>query len=130
MESIYGKDLTTFANRCNNKGKRLNDRFCRFIFSKILNAIFKLHQAGVAHRDIKCENILITHDFKIKIVDLGFGIPLAGRDGSSLLKTPKGTPVYAAPEILKNKPYQGTAIDIFSLGVTFFALRTMKFPFK
>ena len=61
---------------------------------------------------------MLTEDFKIKIVDLGYGIPLSGRDGSWYLKSMgKGTPTYYAPEILKRQPYQGTDCDIFSFGV-------------
>ena len=79
---------------------QLDDRYCRYIFKKVILALHELHQSGVAHRDIKPENIMLTYDYKIKIIDLGFGIPLSGRDGSFILKTCKGTETYMAPEIV------------------------------
>ena len=48
---------------------------------------------------------MLTHDFQIKIVDLGFGIPMSGKDGSSFMTTKKGTPGYVAPEIIQNLAY-------------------------
>jgi len=51
---------------------------------------------------------MITKDFKVKIIDLGFGIPLAGRTEKGFTNTRLGTPMYMAPEIHdKQTPYQG-----------------------
>lgn len=46
-----------------------------------------MHQKGFAHRDLKPENLLLDKAFTLKITDLGFAAPLAGRDGSGLLQT-------------------------------------------
>ena len=108
----------------------MDDEHCRFIFNKIAIALHKLHSNGVAHRDIKPENIILTPDFKIKIIDFGFGIPLSGKDGSFFMNTPRGTPTYRAPEIMYNKQYQGSDVDIFAFGVMVLTLRTMTYPFK
>ena len=42
---------------------------------------------------------MITKDFKIKVIDLGFGVPLAGKEGGGFMKSDLGTPMYKAPEI-------------------------------
>ena len=49
------------------------------MFVEIGKGIHHLHKAGIAHRDIKPENIMITTDYKLKIIDLGYGLTLAGR---------------------------------------------------
>ena len=66
------------------------------------------HAAGVAHRDLKVDNILLDHQGNLKISDFGLCGPLEGRDGSGKLKTYCGTKSYMAPEIHQNKGYVGT----------------------
>ena len=119
----------------NNAGERLSDEYCRYIFNKVAKALHKLHRAGLAHRDIKPENIILTHDYKVKLIDLGYGIPLSGRDGSQFMRTYCGSRIYMAPEIIgqqygDNKPYQGSDIDIFSFGVMLLSMRCLHYPFE
>ena len=73
---------------------------------------------------------MITDDFKIKLIDFGFGAQLSGTDGSYFMNTPLGTATYKAPEIIRRENYQGSDVDIFSLGVTILTLRLMEHPFK
>ena len=76
METITGCELIDFFNQA----KSITDeKDLRFIFMQIADALSKLHSAGIAHRDIKPENIMITKDFTIKVIDLGYGLNLAGR---------------------------------------------------
>ena len=76
MEQVSGTELITFFNTALLMGKKLGDRFCRRVFKQVALALHKLHSKGIAHRDIKPENIMITEDFKIKLIDLGFSLPL------------------------------------------------------
>jgi len=59
MELIKGVELLEFINECD----MLDDSTIRFIFLQIVNVIHQLHRAGIAHRDIKLENIMLTEDF-------------------------------------------------------------------
>ena len=132
MENVQGVELIDFFN---NAGERLNDQYCRYIFSKVAIALHKLHSVGLAHRDIKPENIILTDDYKVKLIDLGYGIPLSGRDGSNFLRTYCGSRIYMAPEIIAQQfghknPYQGKDIDIFSFGVMILSMRTLHYPFE
>jgi len=65
---------------------------------------------------------MIDEDMSIKIADFGFAAPIYGNDLNGLLYSGKGTPQYAAPEIIDNLSYNGTMADIFSLGVTLFTI--------
>ena len=72
---------------------------------------------------------MITTDGDIKIIDLGFGYALAGRQKDGFHRTRLGSTMYMAPEIISSDDYQGTNIDIFSLGVTMLVMRTKRYPF-
>ena len=72
---------------------------------------------------------MVTPDYKIKLIDMGYGIPLTGRDGSSILRTPLGTPMYRAPEIVARRSYEGKSVDLFAFGVMLLSVRTMSYPF-
>ena len=102
MELLDGVELLDFLNECQEQ----KDEFLRYIFLELAKTIHLLHRAGISHRDIKPENVMITTDYKIKVIDLGFGIPLAGRKGKGYMNTRLGTPMYMAPEIRsKDAPY-------------------------
>lgn len=85
---------------------------------------------GVAHRDIKLENILVVPDangdLTLKLADLGmaaFQIP------GDLLSTSCGSPHYASPEVITGRPYDGPTADIWSAGIILFALISKSLPF-
>lgn len=81
---------------------RLPDAKARGLFKQITTAIKYLHEQHVAHRDLKCENVLITSDDNAKITDFSFGITFPS--GSNLCTTYCGSAAYAAPEV-SLRPY-------------------------
>ena len=92
-------------------------------------AVFEyIHERGVVHRDVKLENIMFLDDgdgddklpMMMKLIDFGMANTLQSRRGTEM-HTACGSPLYAAPEILKNEHY-GTAVDIWSLGVVTYLL--------
>ena len=105
--------------------KGFGEIFGRLIFLNLLEAVEEVHNSNIVHRDIKIDNIMISDDFKLKLVDFGFATEKNG-----LLNSYLGTPSYAAPELFLSTPYIGEYIDIFSLGVTLFVIVTGTFPFK
>ena len=90
----------------------------------------------VMHRDLKLENILVKSkhpeaaaisDFEFKIGDMGLA---KGHSGDHLLYgTICGSPLYMAPEVLMNQPYNHSA-DIWSLGTMLYHLLTGNYPFE
>lgn len=128
MELVKGVELLEFLNECDED---MDESTLRYIFLQITKAIHELHKAGIAHRDIKLENIMLTETYEIKIIDLGYGIPLAGRSSSGFMKSRLGTYMYMAPEILnKQVMYQGQDADCFALGVCMFVAKVMDYPWK
>ena len=103
---------------------------CR-IFQQIISGLEYLHKNFICHRDIKPENILISNidddnNINIKISDFGLSKSFKG---DILLKTPCGSPAYAAPEVLKGKPYKGNKIDIWSSGIVLYIMLCGELPF-
>ena len=86
-----------------NTGK-MEHKFARALFRQILMGLHYMHKQGKAHRDIKLENVLLTSDNTIKIIDFGFVVDITGDQGTGFSKKQLGTPGYMAPElILKDK---------------------------
>jgi len=129
MELVEGIDLVDFMIMLKDVKMKLDERHYRYLFKEIAYALHQLHKAGVSHRDIKPDNMMLTADGCIKLIDFGMGVPMSGTSGQYLMETKKGTQMYKAPEINEELGYQGTQIDIFAFGVSTLALRTFKFPF-
>ena len=101
---------------------------CKIIFKEILEAMLIMHRKGICHRDIKPKNILLdTDEFIIKITDFGLSVLCSEYE---LLSGPCGTQEFMAPEVLKDKDYDGKKADIFSLGVLLLNIRTGKYLFE
>lgn len=88
------------------------------MFINIASGIQYLHRNKIMHRDLKPENIFLTSAGECVIGDVGFGKV----DFDSFLNTTyAGTPLYMAPEILKEESYNEKC-DIFSLAATMYTL--------
>lgn len=81
----------------------------------------------MVHRDLKPENILLDHKKHIRIVD--FGLSNTYKKGE-LLKTPCGSPCYAAPEMIRGEKYDGLRVDLWSCGIILFAMLCGYLPFE
>ena len=101
----------------------------KFIFYELLHGVMAIHSNGFVHRDLKIENVMFDCNYNIKIADFGFATRKEGKEGLGKLTSRLGTLKYCAPEILKNRPYVGTLVDVYSLGVCLFVLVFGRFPF-
>lgn len=82
------------------------------------------------HRDIKPDNLLLSDDEVLKIVDFGVSEMFDKEDDMRISKS-AGSPAFMPPELCgKHREVSGKAADIWSMGVTLFCLRYGKIPFS
>uniref|UniRef100_A0A2P2L8D8 non-specific serine/threonine protein kinase n=1 Tax=Rhizophora mucronata TaxID=61149 RepID=A0A2P2L8D8_RHIMU len=111
------------------KHGRLKEDEARRYFHQLINAVDYCHSRGVFHRDLKPENLLLDSYGVLKVSDFGLSALSQQVRGDGLLHTACGTPNYVAPEVLKDKGYDGTASDVWSCGVILFVLMAGYLPF-
>jgi serine/threonine protein kinase len=104
------------------------EKDARDLVKDLLHAVEYIHGRGVAHRDLKPQNLLLVtenDDTSIKICDFGFAKRVHTPQS---LFTRCGTPTYVAPEILKNHPHD-ISVDMWSVGVIIYVVLVGYPPF-
>jgi serine/threonine protein kinase len=99
----------------------------RNIAIKLARGAAALHRAGIIHRDIKPDNVILERDKSVKLLDLGV-VRIPGLEDSPPEDIP-GTAGYMAPEMLAGEP-GNEATDVYALGVTMFRAITGEFPYR
>ena len=107
----------------NSQVKVFNMNDTRFYISSLLLVIDYLHHKGIAHRDMKANNIMIDGNGYIKLIDFG-----TAKFIKDYTNTIIGTPHYMAPEVLSGKGYSFSC-DYWSIGVIAFEIFYHKYPF-
>jgi serine/threonine protein kinase len=95
--------------------------------TQVAEALEQAHACGVVHRDIKSENVMVTPQGRIKVMDFGLA-KLRGSVRLTQTSTTIGTLSYMAPEQMAGKPVDARA-DLFSFGVVVYELLTGRLPF-
>ncbi|XP_045459688.1 testis-specific serine/threonine-protein kinase 1-like [Melitaea cinxia] len=94
-------------------------------------AIQYMHELEIAHRDIKCENVLLTANQNAKLSDFGFARMCVDKRLKSIHSdTFCGSLSYTAPEILQGSPYYPKPTDIWSLGIVMYVMLNRAMPFE
>eukprot|EP00397_Hematodinium_sp_SG-2012_P001850 GEMP01001855.1.p1 GENE.GEMP01001855.1~~GEMP01001855.1.p1 ORF type:complete len:1211 (+),score=310.88 GEMP01001855.1:48-3680(+) len=106
--------------------KSLPENEVQHIATQLVKALHYLHSHRVTHRDMKPQNILVGPDRTVKLCDFGFARAMS--NNTVVLTSIKGTPLYMAPELVQELPYNHT-VDIWSLGVILYELFTGTPPF-
>ena len=98
----------------------------RAVAKQLVRALHYLHSNRVIHRDMKPQNILIGARRVVKLCDFGFARAMSS--ATMVLTSIKGTPLYMAPELVQEQPYNHT-VDLWSLGVILYELFVGQPPF-
>ncbi|CAG7728082.1 unnamed protein product [Allacma fusca] len=108
----------------------ISENRSRQYFKQLLSAVRYLHSLDLAHRDLKCENVLLASRDQVRISDFGFARYCRDTNGKRVLSnTYCGSAAYAAPEILQGTSYNPKLYDMWSLGCVLFIMLTGHMPY-
>ncbi|KAK9385661.1 kinase-like domain-containing protein [Lipomyces mesembrius] len=141
MEYVAGGDLMDYIT----KYGPMDDNMAKIVVKQVLQAVVYVHSAGISHRDIKPDNILLVSEgdcdgdsIQIKVSD--FGLAKISESGT-FLKTFCGTLAYLAPEVMqardssrghaeRTSTYYSNKVDMWSIGCMVYVLLTGYLPFN
>lgn len=123
MEFIEGNDLAKYI-----KSHDLPWVEIQYIFKQLVDGIDAIHKTGIVHRDLKPQNIFITKNKTVKILDFGLSKLI---DFTSITNTGDtiGSPLYMSPEQIKDSKNIDYRSDYYALGVILFELITKTHPY-
>ncbi|MCT7989947.1 protein kinase domain-containing protein [Laspinema olomoucense] len=124
MELLSGKTLGQELDE--QPGKKLDPQRVREIITALVSALAATHQAGVYHLDLKPDNILLTPEGRIVLIDFGAAKQESAAIGPTR-STRAFTPDYAPPELIGNQAI-GPESDIFELGMLLHQMLTGTLP--
>lgn len=99
-------------------------------FLQLLRVLIHLHERGVAHRDVKAENLLLDANGNLKLTDFGLATLYRRAGEERPLHSRCGTELYMAPEVFAGKAYRGESADVWSLGVVLYLLVQGAYPWE
>eukprot|EP00928_Gymnodinium_smaydae_P028809 TRINITY_DN21873_c0_g1_i1.p1 TRINITY_DN21873_c0_g1~~TRINITY_DN21873_c0_g1_i1.p1 ORF type:complete len:954 (-),score=181.30 TRINITY_DN21873_c0_g1_i1:178-3039(-) len=126
MEYADGGDLAGKIRQKREEEETMRESRIMLIVAQLLLALQHIHARKILHRDLKPMNIFLTKRDEVKLGDFGVAKLLEGSAAGA--QTQIGTPLYLAPEVLKQETY-GTKSDLWSLGVVTYELAALVVPF-
>lgn len=127
-EFIDGRSLTLAMRQSKDEGHPfLHPILAALVALEVAKGVDAAHSNDVIHRDLKPDNVLVSHQGEIKLTDFGVARPV----DSSMTQVGQfiGSLTYASPEQIKGEPLD-TRSDIFSLGVMIYEILTGRLPFR
>ena len=125
MEFVPGANLRAVVR---DRG-RLTPGEALAVMDHVLSALAAAHAAGLVHRDVKPENVLVTADGRVKVADFGLARAVAGTTVTTTGSVLLGTAAYLAPEQFE-LGHADARSDVYSAGIMLFELLTGSTPFE
>lgn len=122
MEYLEASNLKLLLSRCDPV---LQENLGNILIN-MARALEHVHECGFMHMDFKPENILVTANGTVRLIDFDLAIPRP--DKPRVMDEHPGTPAYMAPEQLRRRLVDHRA-DIFAFGVTAYEILTLRKPF-
>ncbi|PRP78140.1 Protein kinase domain containing protein [Planoprotostelium fungivorum] len=123
MDLVEGCNLFDHMQK-NSLGYFVENRAKR-MFKGLAKGLHHSHKFGVAHLDIKPENIMVGKDDHLTLIDFGLAAETLG-----LCHQFSGSADYASPEVWRNMPFEPACSDVWSLGIVLHILLTGCLPFN
>ena len=116
--------LPLYDKICKQVNQVFTEKQAGSYMRQLFQAINHCHAQNIVHRDIKPDNIMITDDNRVRLIDFGLAVESKRRDLTEIA----GTPYYMAPEVIKST--YGKQSDLWSLGVVLYTLVSGYLPFQ
>ncbi|KAL4574703.1 hypothetical protein LXL04_021539 [Taraxacum kok-saghyz] len=120
-------DSPDLFDRISNQNGVFSESEAFSVFSPLISAISYCHRLGIAHRDIKPDNVLFDSRGKLKLADFG-SAEWFGMNEWTTMTGVVGTPYYVAPEVLSGREYN-EKVDVWSAGVILYIMLAGVPPF-
>lgn len=120
-------DTPDLFDRISKRGQVFSETEAASIFSPLMLSISYCHRLGIAHRDIKPDNVLFDSRGDLKLADFG-SAEWFGMNERRTMTGVVGTPYYVAPEVLSGREYT-EKVDVWSAGVILYIMLAGVAPF-
>jgi serine/threonine-protein kinase len=130
QEFVDGTTLDSLILSANSAAEEISVPIASYIVCQIAGALAYLHDfqsRGLVHRDVTPDNIMLSFDGEVKLIDLGVAKSTALDDGSTTQRGCVGKPDWIAPELFRGEKLDRRA-DLFSLGLVHWYLLSGKHP--
>ncbi|KAG5306058.1 NINAC protein, partial [Acromyrmex insinuator] len=132
MELCEGGTIMDLVRGKIASDKRIQEEHIAFVLKEVIKVLIHLHEHNVIHRDIRGNNIVLTKEGEVKLVD--FGLSRTMKNELEKRRTYIGSPSWMAPEMIGSKDSgvdgYDSRVDVWAIGITAIEMADGKAPFE